>query len=275
MEISLFIDTSLASFLPSGSMMTIYLSNRFIGIPLGVFATAFSTILLPHFSRVSLRSPQRFNFYLLETTKFVMWVTIPVTLLLLLWSYTIFFTLFLSSKFPLEKIIVASQVLRAFTVGLFFFSLNKILLSLYYALDEMRIPTNITLIATGLNFVINLALLNSLQATGLALATTISGIAQTILFIWYLKKKFQFSIDKQRMFTFLKAYTYQLLVVGTLFFVIHSLMVKAISFLPAPLAYGLLSTVLFWVWAVPLAGCGFFALYITRRHFKVRLFFAD
>src|SRR3972149_4019234 len=46
MEISLFVDTSFASYLPTGSVALINLANRFMGIPLGVFAAAFSTILL-------------------------------------------------------------------------------------------------------------------------------------------------------------------------------------------------------------------------------------
>ena len=46
-ELGLFIDTSFASLLPAGSVSLIYYANRFMGIPLGVFAVAFSTILLP------------------------------------------------------------------------------------------------------------------------------------------------------------------------------------------------------------------------------------
>src|SRR3984885_5323236 len=63
MEISLFIDTAFGSFLPAGSLSLINYANRFMGIPLGVFAVAFSTILLPHFSRISVYAPKRLNFY--------------------------------------------------------------------------------------------------------------------------------------------------------------------------------------------------------------------
>ena len=93
MEISLFIDTSFASYLPAGSISLIYYANRFMGIPLGVFAAAFSTILLPHFSRISTYAPKRLNFYLLESAKLVFWVTIPCTAALIFFSDKIFMTL--------------------------------------------------------------------------------------------------------------------------------------------------------------------------------------
>jgi putative peptidoglycan lipid II flippase len=79
MEVGLFIDTSFASLLPKGTVSLINYANRFMGIPLGVFAVAFSTTLLPHFSRVSSYAPKRLGFYLFEATKLVWWVIAPFT----------------------------------------------------------------------------------------------------------------------------------------------------------------------------------------------------
>src|SRR5262249_12926141 len=76
MEIYLFINTSLSSYLPTGSISLIYYANRFMQIPLGVFATAFSTILLPHFSHIGQHAPKRLGFYLLESTKLIIFIVI-------------------------------------------------------------------------------------------------------------------------------------------------------------------------------------------------------
>ena len=56
------IDHNFASFLPIGSVTLIKYGSRFMGIPLGVFAAALSTILLPHFTRVSMQTPENYNF---------------------------------------------------------------------------------------------------------------------------------------------------------------------------------------------------------------------
>ena len=56
-EIGIFIDTSFASYLPAGTISLIHYANRFVGIPLGVFAVGFSMILLPYFSRIAFMLP--------------------------------------------------------------------------------------------------------------------------------------------------------------------------------------------------------------------------
>ncbi|PKN03440.1 murein biosynthesis integral membrane protein MurJ, partial [Candidatus Dependentiae bacterium HGW-Dependentiae-1] len=173
-EISLFIDTSFASYLPDGSMYLIYLANRFMGIPQGVFASAFSTILLPHFSRVNIYAPKRMSFYLLEVTKFVFWITIPAMILMSFFAGKIFQTLFLSSKFTIDQVAEAKLILIAFLAGLFCLAMNKILLNMYYALHNTRIPAWVSIIGIAVNVVLNFLFVTRFHASGLALATTIS-----------------------------------------------------------------------------------------------------
>ena len=61
-----------------------------MGIPLGIFAVAFSTILLPHFTRMKMEQPEKLNFYLFESIKFILWITIPAALIMSYLSTDIF-----------------------------------------------------------------------------------------------------------------------------------------------------------------------------------------
>ena len=276
MEISLFIDTSFASYLPEGSISLIYYANRFVGIPLGVFAVAFSTILLPHFSRISIYAPKRLNFYLLESAKLVFWVTIPCMLAMILFAKKIFTTLFLSESFSLGQANEAGYILIAFVLGLFFFSFNKIILNVFYALHETRIPSVVSIIATGVNIALNFVFLETLQAIGLALATTISGILQTLLLLYYLRKKFGLHAYLQQFLNFCVRYGLQLIIVGGIFIFLYSGIFYLISLLlPQDLAYFFIEKIGFWVWVGPLSlGTGFL-LYYYRSLFGVRLYFLD
>ena len=139
MEIALFIDTSFASLLAPGSISLIFYANRFVGIPLGVFAVDFLLFYFPIF-HACIFNPKRLHFYLLESTKFIFWITIPVALLMAFFSEEIFSTIFLSKKFTLTQVQEAGTILRAFLLGLFFFSLNKILLNIFYAMHAAWIP---------------------------------------------------------------------------------------------------------------------------------------
>ena len=71
MEINLIVDNMFASYQHVGTVTLIKYTFRLMGIPAGVFSTAFSTILLPHFSRVAMYAPRRLGFYLLEAAKFI------------------------------------------------------------------------------------------------------------------------------------------------------------------------------------------------------------
>lgn len=275
MEVSLFIDTSFASLLPKGSISLLYYANRFMGIPLGVFAVAFSTILLPHFSRVSAYAPKRLSFYLFEATKFVLWVTIPVALVMGLFKDQIFLTLFLSKKFTLSQVHEAATILVPFLAGLFFFSINKILLNVYYSLHCTWVPAIIAACATVANIMLNYFFIHWLQATGLAAATAISAVIQTILFFIILKKKFNFKMYFAALIDFMWRYAIQLFLFFIPFRFLYYFIFSQLKNLPEWWASLLLFKLPFWLWACPLAGLFFVCLYLFKKPFGVRLYFLD
>ncbi len=276
MELSLLIDTQFASWLPSGSIALVHYANRFMGIPLGVFVTAFSTILLPHFSHIVTYAPKRLSFYLLEATKLIFWVTMPITFLMIFFSQEIFITIFLSDKFPMDKVMQASNILIAFMIGLPFFSMNRILLNLYYALHNTVVPLMVSIIATVANIILNWLLIDYLQAPGLALATVISACVQTLLYVVYLYKYQNFTFYFKNFLQFSFNYMIQLVVVGVPFLCSYYTIYYLIDcYLACWLAQWLLNSVLLWLWVGPLILIAFMALYYLRAIFSIKLYFLD
>ena len=277
-EVSLFVDTSFASYLPEGSIALIYYANRFMGIPMGVFAVALSTLLLPHFSRISTYAPKRLSYYLLEATKFVYWVTIPATLIMVFFSKEIFVTIFMSKKFTMMHVMEAKNILIAFLIGLFFLSLNKILLNVYYAFQNMWFPALISMIAAITNGILDYVLVRVYDygATGLALATVASGILQTTLFIAGLAYYFNFSFYYRPFIIFCLHYTAQLCIVLGAFFGMYQALSSVIQTNCSAMMIDLLfNTMLFWVWAGPLCLLVYAALYYLRRCWPLPCYFLD
>lgn len=277
MEINLFVDTSFASYLADGSLSIVRYASRFVGIPLGVFAVAFATILLPHFSRINAYAPKRLSFYLFEATKFIFWVMAPVTLVLAFEAGQIFQTLFLSSKFTLAKVLQAQSVLVAFTVGLFFYSINKILLNIYYSKQDTKIPTRTSVIAAALNLVLSPTLMYFFKATGIGLATTISAIVQTGLLFYFLHTRHRFELFPAQGLKFLRQYCLQLAVFVPLFWLLHRTIAYLISQIGMTTSVNnfLLTGVGYWLWDLPLAALLFLAIFKSRKRFGLRLYFLD
>ncbi len=272
-EISLIIDKIFASYLQPGSLSLINYSSRFMGIPLGIFASALSTTLLPHLSRVGSYAPKRLGFYLVEATKIVFWVTIPMMLVMGFLSEKIFHTIFLSSKFSLAQVIEARNILIAFLLGLFSLSLNKILLSMYYARHVMWLPALISAFGAGLNIVFNILLVGSLKATGIALGTSCAACAQTVLLVIFLRTTFGYKFYAKNFFAFVARYCLQLVLFIPLFWLMYEGVSLAVGMLPVASAHFLLFGIGFWSWVAPLCAALAALVYATRRRFGVSLYF--
>lgn len=274
-EINLLIDARFASDLPAGSVTLLNLSSRFMTIALGAFAVAFSSILLPHFSRITTYAPKRLSFYLLESAKLILWVTAPVMLLMGFFSYDIFYTIFykLAGNFSLEQVQEAGLLLQAFLLGLFFFSLNKVVLSIYYSMHETLVPTFITFAGALTNFALNRLLVPYLGALGIAIATPLAAIVQSILFILVLRYKFNFALYINNFLMFVARYIGQLLAISVPFYIIYKVLVKFIELIAPPYTEFLLRGIGLWLWIGPLSLLFFGVLYMFRKHFRINLHF--
>jgi putative peptidoglycan lipid II flippase len=275
MEINLFIDTSFASYLPQGSISYLYYANRFMQIPLGVFAMALSTILLPHFSRISLYAPTRLQLYLYESAKLILWVTIPLTFLLSFLSEDIFTTLFLSKKFTLADVHETAMILIIFLSGLFIFSLSKIILNMYYALHDTFIPFWISIVEVACNFTLNYLLVMRYGTYGLAIATIFSGYVRTALLAFFLHTRHHFALYIRPFMQSVVRVCTQLLVIGFLFVASYYAGMYLIATYFTASAHLLTKTVVLWVWLSPLIALAAYAMHATRKTFGIKLYFLE
>jgi len=274
-EVCYFLDTSFTSYLPIGSMYVIHLTYRFMGIPLGVFATAFSTILLPHFSRISTYAPKRLSFYLLESAKFVFWVTVPATIIMSFLSEKIFITLFLSKNFTIDQVETAKWVFIAYIAGLFAFSLNKILLNIFYSLHNTSIPAIISVVGMLANLGLNFVLMPYFGTMGLALATMSAGFIQAFLYAVILRIKFDFKFFYRNFMRFVSNYVLQLLVVLGALRLVYAACIYGFMTYAGTWQHFFLDTVAFWAWVAPLCALCVWVLMRTKKIFGVDLYFLN
>lgn len=274
-EINLFIDQVIASYLPQGSVSLLRYTFSFARVPLGVFASAFAMILLPHLARVSVRAPKRLSFYLLESAKFVWWVTVPATLFTMVFSYKMYYTLLLSSKFTATHVLLASQALTIFIMGLFVMSFEKIVLNMFYALHETFRPTLFTFISAALNTGLSILFIPFFGLNGIVLAVVIATTFKMMLCMWSLRSRYNFVLYAHAFGRFLLRSTLQLACATAMFTIFYFGALFLISYLPANLAYALQFKYLFWIWVGPLCGITALFLYFTRRKFGIRLHFLD
>jgi putative peptidoglycan lipid II flippase len=276
-ELNLFIDTSFASTLSQGTVSLLYYANRFMGIPLGVVIGSFATVLLPALSAFSSKkNRRRLSLYLHHAIIFILWVTIPLTLLMMTTSTQVFTTLFLSKDFTLNHAQQAGHLLQLCSLSLIFLSINRILLNVFYSLKNTTIPTIIALISLVFNTIGNWILIKNCGASGLVIATTASAIMQMSLSYFFLHTHYQISIHKVQLLLFLKNYIRQLMVTGIPFAVVYFIISSIIEkYFPSQLSIFCLEKIGYWFWMGPLCVLFCIVLWWWRTRFGVRIFFIE
>lgn len=195
-QINLLLDTVLASFLPTGSVSWLYYSDRITELPLGVFAVAAGTVILPNLSRQhAAKSEQAFSATLDWALRFILLVAVPASVALIIIAEPLLTTLFYDGdSITAHDIDMATVSLQAFACGLTAFMLIKVLAPGFYARQDLRTPVRIGIIAMIANMVFNLALVFPLHHylrvghAGLALATTLAAFLNAGLLYHGLKK---------------------------------------------------------------------------------------
>lgn len=176
-QINLLVDTIFASLLAVGSISWLYYSDRLMEFPLGVFGVAISTVILPHLSRHHAeQSHESYSLTLDWAMRAVMLVAIPAAVVLATLSGQMLSTLFQHGIFNGHSVIMASQSLRAFAIGITPFMLVKIFAAGFYSRQDMKTPVKIGVVAMVANIALNAALFIPLRHAGIALATSLASI---------------------------------------------------------------------------------------------------
>lgn len=187
-QINLLLDTVLASLLPTGSVSWLYYSDRLTELPLGVFAIAIATVILPTLSGQRARADDpAFASTLAWAIRCVLLIAVPATVALAILAEPVLATLFQYGAFSEVDRAMAAASLRAYTLGLGAFMLVKVLAPGFYAREDMRTPVRIGIIAMVANMLLNAAFVFPLMwwlnlgHVGLALATSVSAWLNAML----------------------------------------------------------------------------------------------
>ena len=211
-------------------------------------------------------------FYLFEATKIIIWVMLPMSLIMAFFAKDIFANLMFKSS-DLIHVSKATHVLWAFLVGLIFFSLNKIILNIYYAIKANWLSVWVLIISTMLNIILNQIFMKFIGAPGLALATSISATFQTFLLCYILKRFFKFSFPFSRYANFILKIILNNIIIIPVFLILYYSSCKLIIYLD--LKHLLLETIYVWLWLIPLNGLIAFLYIILRKPIGLKLYFLD
>ncbi|HWQ88991.1 MAG TPA: murein biosynthesis integral membrane protein MurJ [Desulfitobacteriaceae bacterium] len=218
-QIQVMVNANLGSSLAEGSITAINYSNRLSQLPIGIFAAAIAMAVFPTITeQAALRKWEDFRNMSSRAIRMVMFVTIPISIGMIVLRYPLIRVLFQHGKFSSEDTLMTAIPLVYFSLGIVAQSLIQILPRMFYALQDTWTPALIGILAMGVNLIGALLLIRPLAHGGLALANMTASFVNMFLLLLILQRRLG-RIDGRRMLlTFVKTLVISFLLGGIVWY---------------------------------------------------------
>ncbi len=191
-QITVVVNTLLASLLPAGTVSYLYYADRVMEFPLGIFGIALATAALPSMSAQAARNDMVARRGTLEfALRMAAFVAVPAAVGLVMLGGPIVTVLFQRGEFTASDAVLTAQALVGYSVGLPAFSATRIAAQTFYALGDTRTPVWVGFISVAVNVVLALLLMWPMRPTGLALASSLSSYVNAVVLCWILRRRLQ------------------------------------------------------------------------------------
>jgi len=172
-QLALFADTLIASFLPAGALSALYYADRINQLPIGVVGIAVGTVLLPEMSRrLAAGDEKGAASAQARGIQLALLLTVPCAAAALTIPDLIMRALFARGAFTAQDAAAAGATLAAYSAGLLPFVLLRSFTAPFYARRDTATPVKAALLAAAINVALKFALMGPLAQVGLALATS-------------------------------------------------------------------------------------------------------
>ncbi len=189
LQIALFADTIIASFLSAGALSALYYADRLNQLPIGVIGIAAGTVVLPEMARrIAVGDEAGARHAQNRAIELTLLLSIPCIVAFLLIPDLIMRALFMRGAFTAaDAAAAAGQTLAAYAIGLLPFVLVRSVIATFLARGDTATPVKAALTAVVVNVAFKAVFfyMTSLAQVGLALATTIGAWLNLALVLWF------------------------------------------------------------------------------------------
>ncbi|MBQ9431800.1 MAG: murein biosynthesis integral membrane protein MurJ [Kiritimatiellae bacterium] len=195
-QINVCVDKLLAYWVDASAPAALEYAERITYLPLGMFATAFMTVLLPTFSR---QAAEGKRWEIRETIERAIrnlgLIMAPCSLALMVLSPMVIRAIYAydGGKFGDESVLLSSRALSAYAPGLLIFSLQKVMTPAFYGMQDMKTPLKVSMWCLLLNLTLNITSIILLPAgwkhCGIAGSTVFTSLVNCIFLYRLLKPK--------------------------------------------------------------------------------------
>ena len=189
-QINVLVGTLLGSFLREGSVTYLYFADRLVQFPLGIFAFAAATAVLPSLSRqAALNDVAALKDTFEHAVRLTLFLTIPSMVGLIVLRVPIIALLFKRGEFSWQATQLTASALLYYAIGIWAFAAVRIVAATFFALKDTRTPMIMATVSILVNILLGILLMGPLAHSGLALATSLASSLNLGLLLYALHAK--------------------------------------------------------------------------------------
>jgi putative peptidoglycan lipid II flippase len=182
LQFNLLLSRLLAFAIDDTAASILYLANRMVELPYGVFAVAVTTVAFPRMARAVARDDAASFREAYERGRSVIWlITLPAAAGLFVLAQPILVTLFEWGLFDAADVRRTVLPLQLMALALPFFSWTMLATRGLHSWKEMRLPVRFGAVNAALNLGLGLLLMGPFKEAGLAAANVVAAVALTVL----------------------------------------------------------------------------------------------
>jgi len=204
-QVSLFVNTLLATSQETGAVSWLAYAFRLMYLPIGLFGVSIATATLPAVSRYAAaddRAGTRRT--VAQALGMTTVLCVPATFGLVTLAEPIVRLLFERGRFLASDTAATAAALRWYALGLLGYASVRIVSPVFYAIRQSKVPVVVSLCTIALSVVINVLLVRVMGFRGLALGTSLAVLANGAALLWLLHRQLDGIEHRQLALTFAK-----------------------------------------------------------------------
>jgi putative peptidoglycan lipid II flippase len=176
-QVGFLVNTILATNSGPGAVSWLGYAFRLMQFPIGVFGVSLAAAALPEVSRAWVdRDSPRFRLALETSIRQTLAINVPAAMGLAVLSVPILALLFEYGRFQEGDTLNTAKALAAYSVGLPFYSLVKVLVRVSYALKSPKMALRASVVSVAATVLLGYIFVNTLGFWGLALSTSLAAV---------------------------------------------------------------------------------------------------
>ena len=176
-QISLLINTQIASHLQTGSVSWLTYADRLMEFPTALLGVALGVVLMPQLAAArAANDTQKYSAMLDWGLRLVVLLAVPSAVALLIFAQPLVATLYHYGAFSETDVMQTTHALMGYGLGLLGLVAIKVLAPGFYANQDIKTPVRIAVVVLVLTQLMNLVLVPYFQHAGLALAIGIGAL---------------------------------------------------------------------------------------------------